>query len=325
MEEENIIAEENKEESNLESSESGLEKNFLELYGEFKYGHNHGLLYLIADGEEGELLLFKEAFGSKKELEEITLGIDSEVFLEAIDMLAEKNIYKSQKIKMDLRNDFNPTMISHIVQLSSSDEEELKVLFQEKLEDIVREQVKIKLSYNLLNKEELKEAYPKLFPEDDLEKAEGKEKNKGNLKDKLNLDIKLNCTPIISPVAGKKITALGIGDKIAVNIVDDGKNNKASSLITDERGVATGIISQIAFNQEIDRYNVLLQFNENIYGKLVVGSEVKLAVEEIKNKVTVDEDDQETQKVSIQKDSIIIYGLLALLILLIGTITLVVF
>ncbi|KXS40162.1 MAG: hypothetical protein AWU54_2076, partial [Candidatus Frackibacter sp. T328-2] len=112
------------------------------------------------------------------------------------------------------------------------------------------------------------------------------------------------CTPIISAVKGIRAGDLEVGDKLLVRIVDRREVGRylADLISTEDQQIAIGVIDQIYFNEDSKRYTLMIEFGPNIYGKLLIDSEVKLALAHELNKNNNNQEAKELSTTMVQLD-----------------------
>ncbi|GAB6138110.1 hypothetical protein [Halanaerobaculum tunisiense] len=295
------------------------ESDYLWIKGKFNYGgrnKTYGLLSCILDLTEEnmtglDLLVTDEGI-------DIQLGVSLDQFIEVINNSITD--YRSSKSKEKLVSSLTTAEIDQLL----TAEERLEAateIFKEKLETIIQETIKINLELESITESEVKEKYPDLFTteepaeeEEQLEEAEEKEVEPED-DGLLNAKLVLKCSPVISAVRGKKITNLQLQDRVVVQVVDNRSvGQDIADLLQQERGQVTGVLEGIEYNQELDRYKISVRFKQNIYGKLVVDPEVKLAIPE-EDMVTKQEDT--SSGFDLDQEVFILFGVLGIIALLI--------
>ncbi|WP_018249243.1 hypothetical protein [Orenia marismortui] len=314
---------EGREEEQLEvdlQSSNNSKDNYLIILAKFSYGSrikNYGFLNIVVDFEVQALTKVILLLGSNKDIWDINLNHN--LFRGEIDELNDDSNYRADDFKSKLKESLD---IQNLIELATLEQtEELNGLVKENIEDIIQEQINLKMTTTYINQEELNNIYPelKVVEEVDLNDVELDEESSNTSKEKLNLDIELKCTPVISAVKGKKIDDLDLGDEIFVKITDQREvSNSIADLLGDNQKELTGKIVEVNFNQELDRYNVLVQFKPNIYGNLVVEPELKIKANKvIENGLNTKDNNQE---IKFDKDLIIISAIVLTIIILLSVI-----
>lgn len=313
------------EEIEMETSEinpkdnlQALEENYLILNGKFNYGSrikNYGFFSICVDIKSKELIKIISLSGSNRDIWGINLQVDS--FRKDLDEIVSNFGYgNNNTLKIKLKDELDFTEIIRLV--NSNQLKEIEIIIQEIIESVIQEPVNLKLDVESVNKERVKDSYPELSLEKNEEEEIDNKDNNGQSpkKEKLNIDIKLNCQPIVSPVKGKRIKDLNLGDEIIVKVTDERDVSKSlSQILEGDKGEIVGIIKEISFNEELGRYKVLVQLNSQIYGSLIVDSEVKIKTKEI---ISTDIEDDEEGLVVDQNILIIAVFLLIMVMLLVG-------
>ena len=310
-----------KQEKNEEEEERNVYKV---IQGKFNYGGNskeYGIFFiLLNDGPTLTIEKLDLAVSNQKNINDIGLKISSKLFSEALKEAKENQVYKSQKLGMNLKNSLNTSDLKEIKRAVENNElEKLAQVFKEKLEDSFQEQTRVKTEFSTLVEEEVKSIYPSLFSEEDSENQDSKQEQEETENDsqKEEAKITLKCSPVISPASGVKAESLTVGDTISVKITDGSETAKRyKSELHGDRGFAKGEIKDLLFNKESDRYSISIDFEDNIFGELVVGPQVKLAVSDSNEKV---KDFEEVNKAddNYNKKLILLFGLVGAVLILI--------
>lgn len=279
-----------------------VEKLFITLQIKFQKGGQtdkvYGLINLIANGKSGDLLHLNVITGYEREISEVKLEISNEAFNQTIDQLEEEHgtsydgeirqVFYDQLHSADIFKLF--TMIK---------EDEIRCVegeITEILNEVFSKQVQVDVEANLITKTQVEKNLDVSIKE---EKEDNKDEEKIESEEtKSELSIYLKSSAVISAVKGKRVEDLEIGDKILVKIVDKREIGRylADLISTEKSQISTGIINQIYFNEDSERYTVMVEFGPKIYGKLLVDSEVKLALakEVEKDKEATDEIEKES-------------------------------
>ncbi|MCK8817299.1 hypothetical protein MWH28_07980 [Natroniella sulfidigena] len=304
-----------------------VDKNFIVVHGKFNYGSSnnrvYGLFSLIADGKQGEFIKHELALSKQRKILNISLNVNNKVFMKTLNNLDPEQVIKDQAVSLNFFSSFNPTEIFNLLNLvKDKQQDKIKNLFTEKLEDVIEEAVDLEIYTDLTTKAQLKNFYSDLFPTPDSSpEKEEEEEEKEKEQNKLEMEIRLGCTPIVSPTQGQKVSQLKIGDKLAVKITDDREIGQyLAKLLHNSEGITVGEIKSISFNEDSERYLILIQFGPSIYGQVLIEPEIKLAI--ITNKDKGVNANQEKNKgetrvdLNINKETIIIGSLIVLIILL---------
>lgn len=319
-----------KQEKNEEEEERNVYKV---IHGRFNYGGNskvYGLFFiLLNDGPTLTVEKLDLAISNQKNIDDIGLKISSKLFVEALNEAKGSEVYQSQKLGMNLKNSLNTNDLKAIKRAIEDNElEKLSQVFKEKLEDKFQEQTRVKTEFSTLVEEEVKSIYPSLFTEEEAEdeadssKEQEESKKDSQKKEAEEAKITLKCSPVISPASGVKAESLNVGDTVSVKITDGSETAKRyKSELHGDKGFVTGEIDDLLFNKESDRYSISMNLKDNIYGELVVGPQVKLAVSDSAKKADdITEINQEDSNYN--KKLILLFGLvgaaLILLIIMIG-------
>ncbi len=304
------------------STMNNQEGDYLIIYGKYNYGSrikNYGLFAISLDIEKKKLIATELVVGNRDEILNLYTKFENGLFIEGLEEIHEKN-YKDYDMKLNFKNNITSSQIFEVLNRKG---QEIKIFFKEKLENILQEQIELQSNNEKITLEELEATYPELISseevvddssQDDIKiGAEEDDEEEVKKEGKINIDIKLNCLPIISPVTGRKITQLKEGDKLAVKVNDN--RNVAQELINqlqNEDGIAIGIIEEVDFNQDSERYNILVKFKSNIYGALVVEPELKLEAPEVKERRAEEKEDS----IEVDQQLLLLFGSIGLLILL---------
>jgi hypothetical protein len=161
---------------------------------------------------------------------------------------------------------------------------------------------------------QLKRVHPDFF--DGVDEEQEEEDTTGS--NKLGINITLNCIPIVSPTFGKKITELDIGSQLLIKVIDQREVGQyLNNLLSSDVGAVVGTIEGIEFKEKSERYSVLIKLSSNVYGKIYIESEVKLATPESEQeKMARLKTAQETGNRLINKDMVPIVLLIGLVIIL---------
>ncbi|WP_408955619.1 hypothetical protein [Natroniella sp. ANB-PHB2] len=296
----------------------------LVVYGRFSYGgysKTYGLFFIVVDSEERKIIKLDLDLSSDAELKNIDLELDNQEFIEKIKLVTKEGRYDKHEFISDLKRSFSEEEIDELIKWGQLDlKAEIEGLIKEKLEDLIQEQIDLEARFKLEGEEELQKNYPELFPEQEkseedkddieLEEAEGD--------DKLGLEISLNCSPIISPTRGKKANNLKVGDKLIVKVTDEREVGQyLSDLLQEKKGQVVGVIIEIDFNEESQRYLIRIKFGPNIYGKLVVEPEVKLTYLAKNEKLSKQETDSMAE-ITVDKNLLfLVAGVVIIMVILI--------
>ncbi|AGB41320.1 hypothetical protein Halha_1375 [Halobacteroides halobius DSM 5150] len=259
-----------------------VDKSYVLIQGKLNYGgynKNYALFNLILNGKEGEFIKTNSVVDTDNKLWETDLTVNNKVFTKTIDQFSSNLNKKKQHLA--LKKIFTPAHIYQIFQLTKEDNiEERQFFFAEKLERYLEEAVELEIIAKLKTKVQLTRDHPDLFSNE-------KEDTKENTKEEgqLGLDIKLKCRPFISPTKGKRPRDLHIEDKLVVEIIDNREIGRyfGKLLTSKSSDLVTGKITALNFNSAVGRYSITVQFGPRVYGKLVTGTEIKIATKNDSN------------------------------------------
>ncbi len=302
--------------------ETAKNKEYLFLKGKFTYGgrnKTYGLLSCIFDKETQELvrldLLEKD--------ENFEFRLESSLRSVAEFYRNQLTNYRSKQMAEKLSTSLTRNVIGKIFTEAQNDNlAAIKLIFQEKLEDIQQESIKFELEQEIISQRELEKIYPELFAVDEEEETEAAEAEEGldrinefsEEESGLDAQIELKCTPIISAIRGRRISQLDSGEKILVNISDKRSlGQDLRDLLERRNGAAVGTIEEIKYNEELDRYRVLVKFKRNIYGSLVVDPEVKITV--IDDSEPVPTEESANLGFKLDQDIILLFGGIGLIVI----------
>ncbi|OCL27686.1 hypothetical protein U472_03800 [Orenia metallireducens] len=321
-EEMNNVELENKGMDNVVDSQS-LQEEYLFINCKFNYGgriKNYGFINLVIDIKAKSLIKVSALLTSDRDIWDINLHIS--FFKDELDEFIEKSAStEDNELRLKIRDSLDVAGL-----IEANRDEAVERILKETIENIMQEAVTLNLVIERVNKEELKVTYPNLFTKtEDLDDKESKNYKNNNLdgttnNGKLNMDIKLRCNPVISPVKGKKVTELNLGDEIVVKVNDDRDVSKdiVEMLEKNEDGDIIGLIREINYNEELDRYNIVVQFRSSIFGELVVEPELK-----IKYNQAINEELENGKKEAMELDqNMLIIGIFAtiMIILIFGAV-----
>ncbi|ADL12810.1 DUF4899 domain-containing protein [Acetohalobium arabaticum] len=254
-----------------------VDKPFFALHIKFETeGSNkvYGLVNLIGNGKEGEILRLNVITTYKRELWSIGVDINNKVFDRTIEEVKEGSGTTYDK---DIRNSFTDELNSaQLFELFTNVKEDclpgIKGMIRDLLNPIFNKKIELEIGTGLLTKTQLARKTTVEF-DDNKEDEEEETEN-------MQLSIYLKSVPVISAIKGCKVKELEIGDEILVRIIDEREVGRylAELISTEEKGVAVGKITDIHFNEQSDRYTLMLEFGPKIYGKLLVKGEIKIAL-----------------------------------------------
>ncbi|WP_041607853.1 hypothetical protein [Halobacteroides halobius] len=293
---------------------------YLWIKGKFNYGgrnKTYGLVNLFIDLEKEKLMDLKIAMVDK--VIELGLGSNLNFFLETLDKI--KTDYRSQKAQEQLVSNFKASEIVRLLgAVDDNSSEVAKEIFKEKLEDITQEAINFKVKTKLFSRDELEESYPKLFDEDkkEVESQTEDETIENDQETKLDARIELKCSPVISAVAGKRITDLQLQDELVVQVKDDRDIGQDIAELLQKQGQdkVVGTIEEIKHDQELDRYHIVVKFKRNIYGKLVVDPEVKLTITE-ESRANVESREKSDSTFNLDQEELVLFAILGLIVIVI--------
>ncbi len=255
-------------------------EDYYALAGKFSYGgrvKNYGLFIILLNYDSKNTIKTTALLSSRKEVGEVDLATD--LFNVEIEELIKSFGYKENNFKLELMNHLQTDTIIKITD-KLNNKKELQLLLKELIENILQEQINLDFIVKGINKFQINKMYPELFAvESEVEDiiVEGEVELEDNNQDGLNIDIKLNCLAVISPVKGKKAGELSIGENIAVTISDQREISQSiGELLERDQEHIIGRVESINLKGDSERFELLLQFKPNIYGRLVVDSQVKI-------------------------------------------------
>ena len=295
--------------------EEYVDKRYVVIQGKFSYGgYNkyYGLFILIADGKNGEVIKTELVLSNQAEDINISLRVDSNVFIKTINTFDNSKSKPESKLRLTLNNGFNPAKLFEILdKAKDNDTSGITQMIKAKLEDEVEEEVDLKLRSKVKTETQLKKLHPNFFQEDE---ETDDDQDKGD--NKLGVDITLNCIPIVSPTFGRKITELDIGSELLVKVVDRRDVGQyLNKLLKTDVGAVVGTIEGIQFKDKSERYSVLIRLSSNVYGKIYIESEIKLATPESEQEKMSRLDAAQEEKDSFIKDDMLTIMLLTGVIL----------
>lgn len=257
-----------------------VDKPFFALHIKFETeGSNkvYGLVNLVGNGKEGETLKLNVITTYKRELWSTRVDINNTVFDRTIEEVKEGSGTTYDK---DIRNAFTDELNSaQLFELFTSVKEDclpgIKGMIRDLLNPIFNKKIELEIGTELLTKTQLDQKTTV-----ELNNNKEEEEKEEEETEKTQLSIYLKSAPVISAVNGCKVRELEIGDKILVRIIDEREVGRylADLISTEEKGVAVGKIIDIHFNEQSDRYTLMLEFGPKIYGKLLVEGEIKIAL-----------------------------------------------
>ena len=268
------------------------EEEFLVIRGHYKYGgrnKTYGILELIGAADGSKFSYVDLGSSSAREIYDLFLDLDNSNFRDELQQLVEIGNAQDMNMKQKLRK--NLIVQEMIDFLTAGQEEQVQELIKEKIEDEVQEEIDLEINWGFLSRSELVEIYPERFESDEdeaglddlSEEGESLSDYDGSSGEGLNAEMKLNCSPVISAISGKLITSFDIGDEILVRITDNRDlTGELENKIKVSNGLGVGTIKKIEYKEKIDRYNVLVELGESIYGQLAVGPKVMLSYPESK-------------------------------------------
>jgi hypothetical protein len=295
-----------------------VDKRYAIIQGKFNYGgYNkfYGLFILIIDGKNGKTIKTELIVNRDTEYNDISLRVDSNVFIKTINGLENSNSRQSSNLRLMLDNEFNPAKLFEILaKAKDNDFNGIKQIIKAKLEKELEEEIELRLRSKVKTETQLKRVHPDFF--DGVDEEQEEEDTTGS--NKLGINITLNCIPIVSPTFGKKITELDIGSQLLIKVIDQREVGQyLNNLLSSDVGAVVGTIEGIEFKEKSERYSVLIKLSSNVYGKIYIESEVKLATPESEQeKMARLKTAQETGNRLINKDMVPIVLLIGLVIIL---------
>ena len=322
------VEEVNEQQSEVEGKEEQPEQEeFLILRGHYKYGgrnKTYGIFELI--GERGTAKFNYVNLGSSTNYEvyQLFLDVNDQQFREKLEQLVAIDNTQDRTISREIKKEL---VLPEIIELlTTNNQDQVIQLIKEIIEDEMQEEIDLEINWEFISWSDLAAIYPERFNNDqdesevkesseELENLEGLD-NEG-LSGGLDIDLKLNCSPVISAISGKLITSFNIGDEILVRITDNRDiTGELKNKIKISNGLGVGTITEINYKEEVDRYNVLVQLGEKIYGQLVVGPKVMISSPESTSSNNADNDIDRSSAQN-NNDSAIIFTVAGLLIIII--------
>ncbi|MBM7557496.1 hypothetical protein [Halanaerobacter jeridensis] len=275
--------------------DTNQEEEFLVIRGRYKYGgrnKTYGIFELISEPAAAKFNYVDLGSSSTDEIYDLFLDLSNQEFRDELQQLVDIANSQDKNITKKMRKRLAAPEVMEL--LTEGQEEEAEELIKEKIEDEVQEEIQLELNWGFLSRSELIKIYPDRFELDDAEDSGGDlsdEELEGlsdyeGVEEGLNAEIKLNCSPVISAISGKLITSFDIGDEILVRITDRRDlTGELENKIKVSNGLGVGTIEKIEYKEEVDRYKVLVELGDRIYGQLVVGPKVMLSFPEAKGDV----------------------------------------
>jgi hypothetical protein len=257
-----------------------VEKPFFTLHIKFeKKGHSnpvYGLISLLCNGRNGDLLSLNVVATYDRDILDVGLDISNEAFEQTINQIKdESSSAYDDEIKQFFYNEIHSADIFELFTMTKEDEIRcIEVEIEDILNDIFNKAVEVNITANLLTKMQVEQTSAMI--ETDVEETEEDEETK------IGLSIYLKCAPIISAVKGTRAKDLEVGDQVLVRIIDKREIGSylANLLSSGEDSITSGVVNQVHLNEKSNRYTIMIEFGPEIHGKLLVDSEVKLALAE---------------------------------------------
>ncbi|SDC38008.1 MULTISPECIES: hypothetical protein [unclassified Candidatus Frackibacter] len=275
-----------------------VEKSFFTLQIKFQTESSnkmYGLVSIIADGKNGDLLKLGVACSYHRD--DVGLGISNQAFNQTIEEIkSESNSSYDSNVQQAFHDNLNSADVFELFTKTKQEEiQETKFMVEDILNEIFDKRVEVMVESELMTKAQVQQLIEITY-ESDLEETVQDEETE--------LSIYLKCTPIISAVKGIRAGDLEVGDKLLVRIVDRREVGRylADLISTEDQQIAIGVIDQIYFNEDSKRYTLMIEFGPNIYGKLLIDSEVKLALAHELNKNNNNQEAKELSTTMVQLD-----------------------
>ncbi|MCK8823750.1 hypothetical protein [Fuchsiella alkaliacetigena] len=286
-------------------------------------GKVYGLISIIANGKQGDLLSLNIATAYNREVQETNIDISNEAFVQTIKQIRrEQDSSYNLEIKKAFNNTLNSAKIFDL--FANVKENELELVsnqLRQILGSVFESQVEVELNAEVITKAQAKQKThldlqieTEDIEEGATEEEQGEVAEEKEERDKLSIYLK--CAPVISAIEGVKTENLEIGEEILVRIVDKREIGRylADLICTEENQVARGVINDIYFNEDSGRYTVMLEFGPSIFGKVLAEGEVKLALAE---SLEVEENEEEPEEENLKIELDLPWLLLAVLLVLI--------
>jgi len=251
------------------------DKNYMVIHGKLAYGSRnkiYGLLSIIIDKDNGELINLDVAFSNKDEV--VYIEPDSKAFDRIFSRISDKERLAGRKLKIYLLNNITQKdKFQSVDALLQGDLEQVEIILKSKLEDFIREAVELSIYGDFQTKEEIRYSHPNLLIDENDESENTEEEI-----------IELDVTPVIAPINGKKISQFNKNDYILVQITEgsyhEHKDTISPFVVDANKRHIRGIIDYIIFNGPIKSYDIIIKFSSNIYSQLLIETEgeLKLAI-----------------------------------------------
>ncbi|MBM7556717.1 hypothetical protein [Halanaerobacter jeridensis] len=292
--------------------EQYVDKKYLVIQGKFNFGgYNkyYGLFLLIADGKEGEILKTEVVISNEAEDTNISLRVDSNVFLKTIKQIDNDNPKQASKLRLLFTDQVKAAKLFEFLdQAKNNDISGITQALKVRFEDKVEEEVELRLRAKAKTETQLKKIHPEFFESDENNEVEDEEEDGDG---KLGVNITLNCIPIVSPTFGYKITDLDVGDELLVKVVDQREMGQyLNKLLSSDVGAVAGTIEGINYKEKSERYSVLMRLSSNVYGKIYIEPEIKLATPKSEQ-----EKMERLQKADEKKDGVFSNDLITIMLL----------
>ncbi|GAB6099994.1 hypothetical protein JCM16358_18730 [Halanaerocella petrolearia] len=293
-------------------------KEYFWTKGKFSYGgrnKTYGLINAVFNIENNQLLKLDLVITD----EGLDIGLEDDLSQFATIISDLKVGYRSRKRKRDLIEKIeNSKREDLLIAMTEDDTEGVNEVFKEEIEEIIQESIKLEVKIEPLTISQLEETYPELFTEEVEEDSTSEDESEENTSglEMSDTKLELKCSPIVSAVQGKRVTNIQVGEKLVVEVIDDRNiGQDIAELLQQQEGKVVGAVEGVMHNQELDRYQVMLKFKGNIYGKLVVGREVKLKTLS-NNKNKVDQSQPESDiSFDLDQEILLLFGVLGIIIL----------
>lgn len=258
------------EEKNNQSVEqqTAPEDKFKIVKGKFKYGKF-----------EDEVGMFMAVFGNEKLRSwNLIMTDDPESQLTPVDgdYIIFKRIFAGNSIKEKKRSykfkqQVKEKLEEKVQDLITAPSPEIEDFFDQQLHIIAKERIKLEIGIEEVTKEELEKELPQLFHEEQEESTSEPEKEKKVLQ----------CSVLIAPIKGRKISNLSKGDEIVLGLTGpqyQKYKEELAEVISAENKII-GTIQEINYDPEEDLYLFSVYFTADIYGETTLDASDNMKLE----------------------------------------------
>ncbi|WP_027340485.1 hypothetical protein [Halonatronum saccharophilum] len=296
-------------------------EGYLIFRGKLCYGKKNkicGLFDSIISIEEKRVIRLEVIFSNRDEV--YYIDPENKAFNRILDRASNSEKLQGRRFRLDLETTLDEEFCLKMIKFyDNSNQNSLKELVKEKIEDVIKEAIYLDIHIEKNSKEELKGIYPKLFIDEDQTDI----KEDFLEEEEVNYNL-LECLPIIAPINGKKIGQLKEGEKIFVKVSldhlqktteegeDKGKELKEES----SELKLVGEIKEINYDSQSRVYNILIDFDEEFYGIMSFEGNAEL-------KLAIPQEDGDISELLTSKDDLLMYFFIGLFIITFIIITIV--